>query len=396
MASNKNQGWYILAGLLLLIMIISWMMPKPADWTISYKTKDKIPYGGYIIGHEIDQLFSNDSVIHVNEPIYNVVKGLDNNQTYNYFLISKRPDFSELDIEKIFSFLDNGNQLFITADNFSNNLLDTFGIEANGFEWAMLQKEQIDSSYWEFGNESLSPYNGTIPTKRYGRSSFIKIPTNAKELANIEGKITFIEIPVGKGKLFLHTQPLMFTNYFLLSKNTSEIASVCLSHLPNQKTIYDDYHQQKMQMTQMSTLQEILNRPPLRWAYTLFFVSIFLFMFFHAKRTQRIIPIIRPHQNESVGFAKTVGDLLFQNSSNKAIVKKKIKYFNQHLASRFNIHEEKLNQIDLELLAAKSGHDQQFIKKLIQKMKDLNQKSVVPHIQLMEFTKELNKFYNLS
>ncbi len=396
MASNKNQGWYFIAGLLLLIMIIAWMIPKPADWTISYKTKDKIPYGGYIIGHEIDQLFSNDSVIHVNQPIYNVVKGLDSNQNYNYFLIAKRPDFSELDIEKIFSFLENGNQLFIAADNFSNNFLDTFGVKVNGFDWGMLQKEQLDSSYWEFVNESLSPYNGTIPTKRYGRNHFIEIPSYAKVLAKIEDEITFIEIPVGNGKLFLHSQPLMFTNYFLLSKNTSEIASVCLSHLPNQKTIYDDYHQQKREITQMSTLQEILNRPPLRWAYTLFFVSIFLFMFFHAKRTQRIIPIMKPHKNESVGFAKTVGDLLFQNSSNKSIVKKKTKYFMQYLASKLNIHEEQLNQIDIGLLAAKSGHSQQFIEKLMQKMKDLNQKSVIPHLQLMEFTKELNKFYNRS
>ncbi len=394
MASKKNKGWYIIIGMILFLIIIASWMPKPADWSISLKKDDKIPYGSYILGKEMTQLFSNDSLIFSDEPAYNTIKSLDSNAHYNYFILAKNPEFSDLDLEKLYWFLEHGNHVFISANDFPQALLDTLHLNLNGFSIHMLRKEQLTQKYWQFNDSNLQKYNDSITTRAYGNSFFNTVSDTATIIGKTDTKPVFLEVPFGEGKLFLHTQPLIFTNYFLLSKHTSVIASVCLSHLPNQTTIFDNYYQKRKSQEEISPFQEIFKRPSLRWAYYLFFFGILLYMFFHAKRNQRIIPIIRPHKNESVGFVKTVGDLLFQNSNNKSIVEKKIKYFKQHIASKYNQHEANLSKIDQEILAEKSGHSKDFIAQLIKTMQELNQKSVVPHERLMKFTKELNKFYN--
>ena len=53
-------------------------------------------------------------------------------------------------------------------------------------------------------------------------------------------------------------------------------------------------------------------------------LSIILFIFFNAKRRQRIIPIIEPLVNSTVDFTKTIGNLYFQQNNNADLINKKI------------------------------------------------------------------------
>lgn len=76
-----------------------------------------------------------------------------------------------------------------------------------------------------------------------------------------------------------------------------------------------------------SPLRYIMSQPPLKSAWFLGLFGILIFMIFNAKRKQRIVPIIKPLENLTVDFTKTIGNLYYQEGDHTNIIDKKIIYF---------------------------------------------------------------------
>ena len=71
--------WY-LVGLLLLFggyVALEYYRPQPLDWTPTLSSKDKIPYGTYVVFDALPQVLGTDSVESVRLPIYNQLLGVD-------------------------------------------------------------------------------------------------------------------------------------------------------------------------------------------------------------------------------------------------------------------------------------------------------------------------------
>src|SRR5699024_17193 len=82
----------------------------------------------------------------------------------------------------------------------------------------------------------------------------------------------------------------------------------------------------------------------------LFLGGLVLFVFFNAKRKQRIVPVIEPLKNTSVDFVKSIGNLYLQEGDFHDMMAKKARYF--------------LNKVRLDLLTDTQNLDEDFIKKL--------------------------------
>ena len=52
MKSAIKYGIYLLAGLAIIVLVQT-LIPKPIDWSRTFKTTDKIPYGLYVLNEEI-------------------------------------------------------------------------------------------------------------------------------------------------------------------------------------------------------------------------------------------------------------------------------------------------------------------------------------------------------
>ena len=93
--------------------------------------------------------------------------------------------------------------------------------------------------------------------------------------------------------------------------------------------------------------------------------SLLIFVIFKGKRTQRIIPVIKPLENSTVEFTKTIGDLYFQTGSYSNIIDKKIKYFLEYIRTKFYLNTQELNEQFITKLSQKSSNSKEDIKKLV-------------------------------
>ena len=97
------------------------------------------------------------------------------------------------------------------------------------------------------------------------------------------------------------------------------------SYLPKDRDTLWFMEEQNLQS--ISPLRFILRNPPLRYAWYIFLVGFLVFIIFHAKRKQRIIPIIKPLENTSVEFVRSIGNLYLNEGDAKDMMQKKVTYF---------------------------------------------------------------------
>ena len=209
---------------------------------------------------------------------------------------------------------------------------------------------------------------------------------------NEDGKSNFIRIKYGKGNFFVNTVPLAFTNYHLLYSGNEEYAFRCLSHLPAQKTFWDEYYKVGNKYT-ASALPDILSQESLKWAYYILLGSIFLFIFFYGRRRQRIIPVIEPLKNSTVEFVQTVGNLYYQQKDYKNIAEKKISYFSDHIRNKYFIKASSFDDNMLNSLSEKSSVSVETIRSIFRKIDKIKSSKKISEEDLININYQIEKFY---
>ncbi|WP_235815347.1 hypothetical protein [Chryseobacterium sp. Hurlbut01] len=157
----------------------------------------------------------------------------------------------------------------------------------------------------------------------------------------------FIKAKLGKGNIYVHCEPLFLTNYYLLKSGNTKYAQDVFSYLKDRETLWFVEANTKESRFFM---RFILGNPALKYAWWLLLSGLALFIFFNAKRKQRIVPIIEPLKNTSLDFVKSIGNLYLQEGDFHDMMAKKAQYF--------------LNKVRLDLLIDTQNLDDEFAKKL--------------------------------
>ena len=203
----------------------------------------------------------------------------------------------------------------------------------------------------------------------------------------------FIKVKHGKGNFYLHTEPLVLTNYYLLQKkNVSYIADL-LSYLPdNVPTVW--FVKKDMAGVSQSEMRFILSNPPLKYAWWLFLAGIVLFIFFNAKRRQRIIPIIPPKQNKSVEFVKSIGNLYLNEGDSRDMMVKKAQYFLHRVRMELLIDTQNLDEEFINKLHLKTGKSIEKITKAVDFIKKSQQSQfIISNRDLIKMNRILDEIY---
>jgi len=205
------------------------------------------------------------------------------------------------------------------------------------------------------------------------------------------GKANFLMMQFGKGNIFLHCQPLAFTNFHLLYGDY-RYACMALSNLPVVNTIWDQYYKSD-KVIDMSPVRYILSQPALKSAWFLLFITIMIYMIFGSKRMQRPIPIVLPDKNTSLDFVTTVGKLYFRSQNHTDLARKKLIYFNEFIRNRYFL--QGIDQTDerIGILSLRSGVEEGKINHLLQMAGTLTDKKQMSRQELIEFHKSLEDFY---
>lgn len=372
---------------LMILTVIKIMEPEEVDWNTSFAKKDKIPYGGYIIYDLSDELFPNGDVTLKEFPIYNILKNNYYSNT-NYVFINSYFVPDRLDTEYLLQYVEEGNNVFISAFGISGSLADSLKIETHD---EFFSEDSVNTN---FSISELKSASGWKYSTGNFKNYFSEFDTSLVQVLgqNEYGNVNFIRIRYGEGNFFLNTIPLAFTNYHLLNLKNNEYVYKALSFLPVQKTFWDDYYKDGNKFN-ASSLQYIISQPSLKWAYYIILTSMLLFVFFYGRRKQRIIPVIPPLTNTTVEFVETVGNLYYQQKDYKNIAEKKISYFLDYIRNKYFIKSSTFDEESIQRLASKSAYSIKKIKSILAEIKKINSSPNISEEELLIINYQIEKFY---
>ncbi len=140
----------------------------------------------------------------------------------------------------------------------------------------------------------------------------------------------------GEGAVYIHTSPLVFSNYFILHKNNIPYFQQAVSVIPASvnKVLWNEYYLTKQNtpsQREPGWLRVLFQYKAFRWGLITAMATLFVFILLEMRRKQRIIPIIEKSKNDSLDFVQTIGRLYYDKKDHKDLSKKMGIYFLDHV-----------------------------------------------------------------
>ncbi len=393
---KKSRNILILFGLALLtIIVIELSRPTPINWKPSYTSSDKIPFGGYVFFEELKALDNNKQIDIISKNPYDFLSSTAYTSNSTYLFVNSSINFDKRSYEKLIEYVRQGNVVFIAGNDFGQIIKDSLNIETE-VDYQLTETEITPTFFSPYIKESVVPkfkknvYKTVFKSFDTTKTTTLGYYKNEEAQENLN-EVNFIKVKEGNGTLYFNTLPQAFSNYYILNGN-QRYAATCISFINSSQTYYwDDYLKDGRKVID-SPMRFVLNQTALRWAYYLAIIGIILFIIFTGKREQRIIPIIKPLENTSIEFTKTIGNLYFQHKDYSDIVCKKIIYFLEKIRSTHYIDTNILDTVFIEKLAVKTNHSIEETKDLINYINTLGNKVIHSETDLVTLHKKIEKF----
>jgi len=375
MKSNLKLGIFLLVIVLIMTALIQVNQKEKINWNRTYNPKDKIPYGTFVIKNELKNILPHSSEIKtVKQTLYTFLdEGKYDNHAAIVFIGSSF-SIGEAGNKKVLDFVKKGGTLFVSTNMFDQRFLDSLEVGITDFnEYKAGIKPQDNTVKIHLSNKDKA----FVYDKLKYIFVFDQLKKNATTIVGYaqKGSVSvpnFVKINLGEGQVFLHLEPDVFTNYYVLQEGPFSIAYHSLKYLDGKNILwYDGLYDLDQART---PLRFILSNRALSAAWYLLLFSLILYLIFKSKREQRAVPIIEAEPNLSIAFAKTIGSLYYENGSPGNMVLKKIEYFLFQLRKQYY-----LNTNDLS--------DPQFIYAL-------SQRTVIPEEEIMEFINQIQILQN--
>lgn len=379
------------------MLVNDFSKPKPIDWTASFLSSKKSPYGAYILHNELSHFFPKSTIkktyISPYEYFSNNYQLFDDEaEKSTYFFLNNYILLGNESCDDLLDYVDNGNTVFMASHSFPNRLKDTLNFDVSHV--FKIETELI----LELANKNLSrtKYNYDKGVEKAFFTELDSATTTVLGYSKVDftenKEINFVKIKYGDGNFVFNTQPFAFTNYHLLESNHAVYVSDCLSYLPDNTIIWDERNKAETEELK-SELRFILSKPALKYSWYTLLVGLLIFMTFRAKRRQRIIPIIEELPNTSIAFAKTIGNLYYQEGKPYDIIQKKITFFLEHLRNMYLLDTQNLNSDFKKRLHHKTGINKDEINRLINFISNLRNDSEPKESSLLSLNKLIDKFY---
>jgi len=388
----KGLRRYLIVSAIFVIgyLLAQYYKPKPTDWRTSYLKEDKIPFGLYILYHQMGHLFPGTKITVSGLPVYNTLKDNHSNNS-SYLLISGGLELDKTGCGELLKFAGRGNRFFIAAFDFGKFISDTLKLQTgSSFNFAKQKKTRVN-----FVNPQLKSTAGYTFNKGIGDQYFSKFDTSKVTVLgkDAEGHVNFIKYTIGKGALYILPNPQLLTNYNLLDPLGAEYAGKALSYLPASGTIIWDEYNTRGNTEDQSVLRVIFGHEQLRWAYELALIGLVIFVLFEMKRRQRIIPIIEPLKNSSVEFVELVGKVYYQQRDNRDIAQKKMNYLMEHIRTNYHLKTTIIDQEFKTALALKSGAGDAAVNALFKTIDRVTEGVGVDDALLIDLNQKIEQFY---
>ena len=377
--------------------------------TESYRKSDKLPFGSFIAYKGFQAEFHNYWINVAERPFTETWDDLKNDSANNYslyFLVTKNLLLSSDEVNAMVEYVNAGNDLFISADYMDEKLMKALYCSTGR------KNEIISEVNGNMKNTYVSMFYGNdFNTSKYGYYYFPFLsyfnsydPSITRVLGVNELSLpNYIVIFSGRGRIYLHLAPRIFSNYFLLTKDNYQYFENVTAYLRfNPQFLYWDEYYKEFSSTrnknslsrgdQFSSLHVINQNPPLLWPFYIALAGLLLFILTNIKRKQRVIDTIKPNKNSTLEFTETIGRLYLQQKNNKNISEKMITYFYEYLRKKYFINTSVINPAFINSLSGKSGAPQNETENLFTLIKNIQNQEEVKDEDLLILDLKIENF----
>ena len=390
-----------LAGIFLLVLIIlliDTFRIKPTNWKPTYSLDYKNPFDLYVFNREIKNIIPENRITRILSTPYEYIQ--NQTDTVTYLMIRQNMYFigDTVILEKV----KEGSNLFVSSENFVRNITDSLALKYTEADSDLSLKKldvltlSLTNKNWSKANYKMKPVNNTF--------AFVDADAATTTILGTEklpdGKIypNFLKIKYGKGYIFIHNQPQVFTNHALLSEQSSAgYVAHLLSYIPKDRPVVWFVQGQTSNPNAPKNetgLSVVFRYPALRAVWLLLVYGLLLYIFFNSKRRQRIVPVIKPLRNTTVEFVQTIGNLYYQQGNTANVIDKKIVFFLDRIRTGYFIDTSKLDERFAEKLKSKSEKDIELITEIIDFINEFRKNKTAEKKDLIHINKLIEAFWD--
>lgn len=385
-----------------MMLLIMKGRSKNWDERITLNSRDKIPYGTAVAFNQLKYIYPG-AEIHVNkkEPGYWNYDMLDAEEDKQaIIIITKRFNATNAELVELFNFVSNGNNVFISAYEFSYDTEAFFRMRssfAGGYDIYGLHEDSLQLHLEQPPFYNTPDYS--YPGKRFTSYFSNKDTSMTYVLGTSPDSLdVFIKLSAGKGNFFLHSAPLSFSNYFLLYRDNINYYNHILSTIPadTKKIVWDEYFHRKPASNKppdRSPFRVLMQQPAFRAGIYTALAALLLFVLLGLKRKQRMVPHIQPLSNDSLDFVKTIGRLYFQKKDNHNLAAKMTSFFAEYVYTHYHISASEMNGDFVLRLSQKSGASESLVKAIAASVRLVHEGASFTDQELIDYYLLLDQFY---
>ena len=373
----------LILGLLLVVFIIEYRMPRHFAWTPTFDHRDGQPFGcmvfdsllagsmprGYSVTRQSLWQLRHDSAF-MAEPHGIII------------LTDHEPD--SVALRQICQMADSGHTVLLAVSDYVGWLEDSLGFSVmwNGYFSLQRYISNATANTLVYLPDSLciTPYEGLIErTMVVGKSVefepiitcldgqvawddedvYMVIEEDTDSIATDSipeiTSYTAIAFNVGRGQLIIVSTPLLMTNYGMLDDGIRLFIGRLMGRLKHLPVLRTEAYMKDTAQQEQSPFYVLLQRPPLRWALYLSVLTVLCLMFFTARRRQRAIPFVEEPRNANLELVRLVGTLSWQQGDHRGLVERKLQYAAEEVRRLVGIDLLAADKDDLQQLARLTG-----------------------------------------
>jgi len=392
-----KSRYYLLILILVLFgsfVFLESTSKQPIDWSYSYwKTHDK-PFGAEIFHNIYTE--NLDLTAEKEKSPYEVLT--DDYISGNYLFFNLGLSFSIYDSKELLCWVEDGNNLFLSAEYLPSIILDTLNLKKEEFVFNNQINYKPSVSLSKAVNHNTYKFDRNLNVHYFKNTDTLNLKVlGYANVQNNDSTVTkalpnFIKTKFGEGHLYLHLFPQAFTNFFLVDSLNADYTEHMLSEMDYDKTIYvDQYHKAQKEVKQGGLLKYLVGNRYLRWAYYLVLLTGLIYVFFEGKRKQKPIKVLKPFENKTYEFTKTIADMYYRKKDHKSIATKQIEHFFDYVREHYNISTSTLDDAFVKQLSSKSGHKIETITQLLKNIDRIERKPSISKEDLIRLEKQIAK-----
>lgn len=409
---NKRSG--LIAGAVMVILIVALVYffsggeetsgpaaPKFVSdkWETEFVIDSKDPQGLSLFKKLVDNRAKRSIILKDSFPAKPEYKS-------TYVFAGDRFSLHSNEFDSILKNVSNGCDLFLSFHELTDNIHPYF-FKDPSMDWHFDDELEVYTDnkaymfYPLFQTDTIARRWNLIEPENIVDTSFIP-------LSSFMQAPNFIQLKLGKGNIYLHTNPELFFNYQMLTKQGFSHAQFIVNRFRKNYTVkwlelgrltenFGNSDTDQMEgeggREEDSLLTLLFAHKELLIALLLTILGILLYLIFRTKRYWPAVPYLPKSKNRSLDFADTMTAIYFNQQSPYSILIVMRKNFRANVSRHFFLDISKEEKaLEIRLLSEKAGLPLKQVDELVKMLENIKMQAVT-YEYVQEAAKRQREFY---